>query len=87
MQGKRLTDNLSDAHDFTWDWVKPGDYYKRSDGSWFVMSPSGESGGVDPKRWTITEHEDRTITVHPSIWFDKPNGWHGFLERGVWRQV
>jgi hypothetical protein len=41
---------------------------------------------VEPK-WTITEHEDKTITVTPSIWFNSPTGWHGFLERGVWRRV
>lgn len=35
---------------------------------------------------TVTEHEDGTITVSPSI-FDAPDGWHGFLERGVWRSV
>lgn len=87
MIGKRLTDNLSDAHDFTWDWVKPGDYFKKSDGSWFVMAPSGESGRVVEPIWKITEHDDKTITVHPSIFFNSPHGWHGFLEHGVWRQV
>jgi hypothetical protein len=87
VKGRRLTDNLSDAHDFSWDMVKPGDYFKKSTGGWFVMSPSGESGRVVEPTWTITEHEDKTITVHPSIWFNSPHGWHGFLERGVWRQV
>jgi hypothetical protein len=37
----------------------------------------------------VTEHEDGTITVSPSILctghFDKQ--WHGYLERGVWRKV
>lgn len=35
---------------------------------------------VEP--WTITEHDDGSITVSPSIM--DPGGWHGRLERGVW---
>jgi Family of unknown function (DUF6527) len=87
VQGRRLSDNFAQSPGFTWDSVNPGDYWKRTfDGSWFLCAPSGEAGGVD-YRWIVTEHEDGTITVHPSIWFNKPTGWHGFLERGVWRQV
>lgn len=41
-------------------------------------------------RHTITEHDDGTITVSPSIlidssWAGEPIQWHGWLERGVWR--
>jgi hypothetical protein len=32
--------------------------------------------------WEITEHDDGTISVQPSIM--DPGGWHGFLDRGVW---
>lgn len=35
---------------------------------------------VEP--WTITEHDDGTISVTPSIM--DPGGWHGYLTRGVW---
>ena len=40
----------------------------------------------------VTEHEDGTITVSPSIlietsWAGEPVTWHGYLERGVWREV
>ena len=35
--------------------------------------------------WEITEHEDATITVRPSIM--NPTGWHGHLTRGVWEAV
>ena len=49
-----------------------------------------------PKGWggilsnhTVMEHEDGSITVTPSILIgpagDSP-GWHGFLERGVFRE-
>lgn len=42
--------------------------------------------------WGMVEHEDGTITISPSIHLHPtPNGsrsgWHGFLERGVWREV
>jgi hypothetical protein len=37
----------------------------------------------------VTEHEDGTITVSPSILIRRGRGkeWHGWLERGVWRSV
>lgn len=38
---------------------------------------------VEP--WQITEHEDGAITVRPSIL--DPDGWHGWLERGIWRSA
>jgi hypothetical protein len=86
VKGRRLLDHFADAPDFTWEKVKPGDYFKQRDGGWFVMAPTGESGSVIAPKWTVVVHDDRTITVSPSIWFNKErNGYHGFLERGVWR--
>jgi hypothetical protein len=42
-------------------------------------------------QWQMTEHEDGAITLSPSINLHPTpgmhDGWHGFLERGVWRQV
>lgn len=38
----------------------------------------------------VTEHEDGTITVSPSILVghtDGAEGWHGYLEHGIWREV
>lgn len=37
----------------------------------------------------IVEHEDGTITVSPLMVIDHGarGTWHGFLERGVWREV
>jgi hypothetical protein len=36
----------------------------------------------------VTEHEDGTITVSPSILLnDGRKIWHGYLERGIWREV
>lgn len=42
-----------------------------------------------PGRHTFTEEEDGTLTVSPSILAVRPGGggWHGYLERGVWREV
>lgn len=39
---------------------------------------------------TVIEHEDQTITVSPSILIGQRTAsvpWHGYLERGVWREV
>lgn len=64
--------------------LQPGDYCKRGD-VWWVCLPNRQLGRLD-SRWNVTEHEDGTITVSPSI-HDAPDGWHGWLERGVWRSV
>jgi hypothetical protein len=88
VKGRRLPDDFTNTPGFTWEKVEPGDYFKKADGrSWFVQSPAGDAGTVTPEIWTIIELSDGTITVAPSIWFNKPTGWHGYLEAGVWRQV
>lgn len=55
---------------------------------WVCCSPNGHGGSL--ANHDITEHEDGTITVSPSILIRDSKGnelWHGFLERGVWRSV
>jgi hypothetical protein len=50
---------------------------------WYVrplMGPSGV-GRLSEGAHTVTEHEDGTITVEPSLVM--PDGWHGWLRRGV----
>lgn len=76
------------APETVWD-LLPGDYGRVED-RWWVCLPTGEQ--VDVSTWTITEHEDRTITVSPSIRLTRQRTgeapieiWHGFLEKGVWR--
>lgn len=92
MQGRRIADNFHKQSGFTWEQVKPGDYFKQDpvegDGGqrWWLQAPDGEDGSVIARIWSIVEHEDGTITVSPSIWFNMPHGWHGFLEHGVWRK-
>lgn len=67
----------------------------RYKGREFVCPPDG-IGPLDVSSWSNTWHEDGTLTVSPSIHRHPVNDptrpgaekdWHGFLERGVWRQV
>lgn len=51
---------------------------------WDVRAPDGSTCALNPAIHTVTEHEDGTITAHPSI---VTSTWHGWLERGVWRSV
>ena len=51
---------------------------------WQVTAPDGSGCTLNPSIHTVTEHEDGTITVHPSI---VTSTWHGWLERGVWRSA
>ncbi len=84
--------------DMPCDWTasEPGDYVKvpehvhptrRSDGQpvWYVRDPNGRIGALVTHQ--VTEHDDGTITVQPSILDGMPGGWHGWLERGVWREA
>lgn len=63
-----------------------------TDGVWGVCSPKG--GGVGTLvHHTVREHEDGTCSIRPgdgssnSVWVDRPDGFHGFLEHGVWRDT
>ena len=71
--------------------LQPGEYGKWTDGEWYCETPNGHGGNLSAH--TITEHEDGTITVSHSIRVSMRNSegadqelWHGFLERGVWRE-
>lgn len=86
MQGRRAADNSA-----PWD-LEAGDYCFRGEGAFrflWVCLPDG-TGPSRLEGWDVTEHEDGTVTVSPSILDADPEkngqGWHGYLERGVWRQ-
>lgn len=72
--------------------LKPGEYGKVS-GHWYCCAPRvipddefGFHGNLSAHQ--VTEHEDGTITVSPSILITGHDGsWHGYLEKGVWREV
>jgi hypothetical protein len=65
--------------------LKDGDYGKDLDGLWYCRAPGCRLGCL--RNHQVTEHEDGTITVSPSILIDDDRSkWHGFLEKGVWRE-
>jgi hypothetical protein len=73
---------------------QPGDYGKW-EGLWFCRPPWKHAGGClgnGTSHHKVTEHEDGTITASPSILITIPGlstgpaTWHGFLEKGVWRE-
>jgi hypothetical protein len=66
---------------------EPGEYGKLSDGKWYCCPPGTELlGGL--ANHEVVEHEDGTITVSPSILIrGQGERWHGYLEKGVWREV
>lgn len=86
MQGKR--------HDLSEDYqvLEEGEYGKGVDGNWYCRAPQHDgfyAGMGNLSKHDVVEHEDGTITVSPSILITGHHGrqWHGFLERGVWREV
>lgn len=70
-----------------------GEYGKSNiDGQWYCRCPQSNgffAGMGNLSNHTVIEHEDGTITVSPSILVtghhDKQ--WHGYLEKGIWREV
>ena len=85
LQGRRVADG--DIDPFT---AEPGDYGLNLDGGWRAKAPNGLDVNLDSHE--VLLHEDGTITVSPSILVSGFNfgpvrlEWHGFLERGVWRE-
>ena len=73
--------------------LAPGDYGKDKDGHWWCKPPIEAPGMAGLlTNHNVIEHEDGTITVSPSIlvstrWGEMTFTWHGFLERGVWRNA
>jgi len=76
---------------------EPGSYWKDGrDGRWYGMTPSGQLAAL--ARHVVVEHDDGSITAEPSVLVNGGGGilvtdgdgavqWHGYLERGVWREV
>lgn len=72
-------------------WLLEGDYgFDPRAGRWYACAPGGLLG--DLSNHTVTEHEDSTISVSPSILITSHDAsgetiqWHGYLVRGVWRE-
>ncbi len=89
MKGRRVYDDADDPGLA----LAPGDYGKDSrNGLWYVRPPGENSMMGSLARHDVVEHDDGTITVSPSILIDYPNTdggwtWHGYLEKGIWREV
>ena len=65
-----------------------GEYGKGRDGIWYARPPGMHMGSLENHE--VTEHEDGTITVTPSILATEQNGdektmYHGYLIRGNWQ--
>lgn len=71
--------------------LRPGDYgrWAKDSDNWYCCCPDGQLGNLS--KHSVVEHDDGTITVSPSILVtghrsSTPTQWHGYLERGVWRE-
>lgn len=83
MKGERQPDGTD------WSSTLPHGSYWKHDGLWYCITPNGCFGNL--AKHAIAEHEDGTITVSPSILVSYPNrsepkSWHGYLEKGMWRE-
>ena len=67
---------------FDWDVMS---YWRQSE-VWMLYLTKGHLGNLS--QHDVTEHEDGTITVSPSILVTQPGNdlvrRHGFLKRGLW---
>jgi hypothetical protein len=80
-QGRRRPDG-TESHELV-----PGDYARNPREGWICRPPWRHAGGCLAGH-RVVEHEDGTITASPSILITIPHigRWHGFLERGTWRE-
>jgi len=61
------------------------DYGKDNAGTWYARPPGCHTGSL--RNHQVTEHDDGTITVSPSILVtDATCQWHGYLVKGEWRK-
>lgn len=85
--------DLSEFYGAGVDSARAGDYgcvLIDGEWAWRCRTPNGLGGLLSQHE--VVEHEDGTISVSPSILVNWPNRsepqrWHGYLERGVWREV
>ncbi len=91
---KQLTEGT--RRDFEDGLLEPGEYGIGPDGIWYAATPYPIDNNdltfaliANLSKHEVTEHTDGTITVSPSILVRSWRGvsWHGYLERGVWREV
>jgi len=79
MQGRRVNGNIVNLLG-----LAKGDYCFWNN-TWYACLPNGLIANLG--NHTIVEHEDKTISVSPSILCQSHIlTWHGYLEKGVWRE-
>ena len=68
--------------------MRPGDYAGPWNGHdlWLLRAPNGDWASLSSRTHTITEHDDGSVTFHPSVQFNTGAHWHGYLTRGEWHQ-
>ena len=96
MQGRRVDADPNAQDGYPFPRLGPGEYGKDTSGLWYCCAPRDTGDrftdflgclGDGQSHHKVVEHEDGTITVSPSILITRHDGsWHGFLERGVWRE-
>lgn len=81
MKGKRIYPEGGPT-----EWLE-GDYWRTANGVWYAACPGNHLANLGAH--TVTEHEDGTITVSPSIKVSNQEVelWHGHLTKGVWTQA
>jgi len=71
--------------------LEPGEYSLTEGGrAVWLCSPRGEAGRVEAPIWNIVVEDDDTLTIDPSIFWDRdkdPPGWHGYVTKGNWFEV
>ena len=78
--------------DYDDDSIPNAGEYGKQHGQWYGVPPAPADLHANLSNHQVVEHEDGTITVSPSIlvsltYPDQHWEWHGYLERGVWREV
>lgn len=87
MQGTRLLEQAGEPDFLFRIFETPGAYGTVNGKDWYATTPNGLAGNLGNHQ--VQEHEDGTITVSPSILVSgggDGKSYHGFLERGVWRE-
>ena len=83
MKGRRIYPNKDGKLLFA-----PGDYGFEN-GEWLARPPKKIPLMLRSlEDHDVVEHEDGTITVSPSIKINRGDDiiWHGYLEKGIWRE-
>ena len=69
--------------------LENGDYcYNNKKDCWYAKSPNGQIANLI--NHSVTENDDGTITVNPSIglYYDNLDSfsYHGYLTKGIWKE-